>query len=374
MKYKYKLSLFVGIDPKAIETELNNMSANGYELVEIGPIFMTFKKSKPNSKKYAVVIHEEAIGFESGVDEFDEFCLEAGWVKVAKNGSVLIYENDNLNAIHISTDVEVEYTNVRRYMKQSTLIQGVFLAGASYFMWYLAFSKALIDRLDFLSDYLVMLGSVIVLTLFLFLTVNVVLGICWIMKSDKLMKISNQYVSIKNYSKIINVECCLFLAIFICFILVMFVTKNYLLAIHYISYFLFIFVITTFSNGVMNRMERELPEEQKVRKKILGVIKFVVLVAAIIIYIVTPQRQDTKESEGTIWLYKTQDILWEGDCYVYELYYPKNEKVYDYVLNYLESNNKYEKIIYEKYGNIFVIAKDTPPEYQAKILENTVNF
>lgn len=374
MKYKYKLSLFGGVDPKTIETELNNMAANGYELVGMGPIFMTFKKCKPNSKKYAAVIHEEAIEFETGVDEFDEFCLEAGWVKIAKNGSLLIYENDDLNATHISTDVEVEYANTRRYMKQSTIIQGVFLAGAAYFMWYLAFNNALIDRLSFLADYLAILGSVIGVVIFSFLSLNVVLGIWWILKSDRHMRISNQYVSIRNYSTIINIESCFILVIFACFILAMFITKNYLVGIHYVSYFLFILVITSFSNGVVNRMERELPKEQKARKKIFGVIKLVVLVAAIIIYIVTPQGQDKYESEGTIWLYKTQDILWEGDYYVYELYYPKSDKIYDYVLNYLKNNNEDERIIREKDGNIFVIEKDTPLEYQTKILENTVNF
>lgn len=374
MKYKYKLSVLSSLDPKTLEEDLNNMSSRGYALVEMGPVFMTFQKTKPNSKKYAAVIHEEATDFETGIDGFDEFCLEAGWHKIAKNGNILIYENGDLEAIHISTDAGVEYANARDSIKKSTVIQGLLLAGTAYFMYYLAFNHALATTLDFLSDYMVMFAVAIVTTLFAMTAANVIFGVYWIVKSDRLMKTSNRYMGLKVYSKMVNCEIMVLLVVTVAFILLMFITRNYLVGVHYIANFLILFVVASFSNGITNHVKNEFSKEYKIRKRILGFLKLVVLVASVIVYVSTPGGSDIYESEGTIWLYKSRDVILEGDGYLYEQYYPKNEKVYDYVLGALAESVDSDEVILEKDGNIFVVNQRMPEEYRQMVLDKAVKF
>lgn len=362
MKYKYKLCLFDNLDCKSIENNLNDMMAKGYELIETGSMFWVFKKCKANKRKYAAVLHEEAVEWESGVDEFDEYCSQAGWAKTAKINQVVIYSNENLDAVDISTDPRIEYGNTKKYIKKNIVGTGVLTI--SIFA-YLLIESMRTDALllDLLSDYSLMFLASLLAFILCGIIVTDVFSLVWIIRSNKMMAESNEYLETSFLSKIAKIEMAILMLMFIAFFALLFLAGMPYTCLYYCSYLLFICGIMSFFDKAINQLAKE-DSEEKTRKTIERIVKGAIFALAVVLVFVTMGGKTTEkyESEGTIWLYKY-------DGYSYTLYYPKSEKVYDFVLGYVESHNEDKDIVIQTEGKIFVIEEGTPPKHQETIIE-----
>ncbi len=376
MKYKYQFSVFEDIDCRSIENKLNNMIASGYELVEIGPLFWVYRKCEPNSKKYATTIHESAIDIEwdKGLSEFDEYCSEAGWERVATLNRITIYSNNNLEAIDLNTDSYAEYNNVKKFVKKGitgTSIAYMLIAA------YMCITAIRIEKpiLDFLSSYVVFfatisLGIVIVLGI-----VSNIIAANWIRKSEKLMVEINEYADTRFLSRMVKLEILVMSFVFTAFLIVLLISGKPYTCVYYFSDILMLISIIAAMHKGLNCINKDYPE-QKTRKRTEAVVKVAIfLIATILTFSSINEKNDEYYADrGTVWLYSDTSAVAGDDFYEYELYYPKSEKVYDFVLDYIENHNDDGDIIIEKDGNIFVIEEGTPSKYQEMILQKTVKI
>ena len=389
MKYKYQFSLFEDIDCKNIEKKLNEMMSTGYELIEIGPLFWVYKKCKPNSKKYATIVHQPVIdmAWEEGLSEFDEYCNQVGWERVASLNRVTIYSNENLDAIELNTDPHAEYNNVKKFMKKSVLGTSIIYLILSA---YLVTTLINIDKpiLEFMSDYNMVLISILYVVLISFGVFSNILGIKWLLQSPKLMEELSEYPDTSFLTKITKIEVGFMAFAFAAFLIFLLASGKPYTCLHYFSYIIFLIGIVTIVNKGVHCLNKENPED-KVRKRIETVVKTLIFIVALIVTFTSisgKTHEDYDGDQGTIWLYKDHRVIYEEidesevdeyferGRYEYDLYYPKSQKIYDFTLNYIHRHNDDGDLILERDGNIFIVEGDTPIEYQEQILQNTVNF
>lgn len=389
MKYKYQFSLFEDIDCKNIEKKLNEMMSIGYELIEIGPLFWVYKKCKPNSKKYSTIVHQPMIDirWEEGLSECDEYCNQVGWERVASFNRVTIYSNENLDAIELNTDPYAEYNNVKRFMKKSVLGTSIIYLILSA---YLVATLISIDKpiLEFMSDYNMVLISILYVVMISFGVLSNILGIKWLLQSQKIMKELNEYPDTNFLTKISKMEVVFIVIAFAAFLVFLLASGKPYTCLHYFSYIMFLIGIVTIVNKGVHCLNKE-HQEDKIRKRIQLIVKTLIFVVALIVSFTSisgKTHEDYDGDKGTIWLYKDHKVIYEEineneideyferDRYEYDLYYPKSQEIYDFTLNYIHRHNDDGDIILEKDGNIFIVEEDTPIEYQEQILQNTVKF
>lgn len=115
MRGFFEPMIYTFYDHNSIERHLESRARSGWRVDGIGTLFH-YHRAEPAEVKYAVVYVEDS-GFWTPPNEheisFEEFCEEAGWELVAEHHKLKVFCNEDLKAVPIETEPQVQVNNIR---------------------------------------------------------------------------------------------------------------------------------------------------------------------------------------------------------------------------------------------------------------------
>lgn len=121
-------------DYTSAEKYLEKRASEGWQLEKIGNFSWLFRKSEPKDMRFAVTfIDPEVSPDREREDELSDYCMAAGWRKVARwgNSQMQIFATENPQAVPLETDENVRLQNIWEIISQKLL--GPF--GGSAVLW-----------------------------------------------------------------------------------------------------------------------------------------------------------------------------------------------------------------------------------------------
>ena len=119
------LTLYSYYDRTGIAAHLAQMAEQGWLLDKMSPWYWRYRKIQPRKLTFAVTYFPKATPYTptpaAGQETFWDLCAEAGWVLAAESAQVQVFYNEQEDAVPIETDPEVEFENIHRTMKKSTV-------------------------------------------------------------------------------------------------------------------------------------------------------------------------------------------------------------------------------------------------------------
>ncbi len=119
----YRCINFSFFDARAIEAYLAKMAQKGLLLENAGTVFWRFRRASPQKLRFCCIYSPSRTEFDSGLSEEEqsraEFCEHDGWKLCAKWQQMLIFQNEDPDAVPIETDAVMQLSVIERTMKKS---------------------------------------------------------------------------------------------------------------------------------------------------------------------------------------------------------------------------------------------------------------
>lgn len=189
VRYKHELVNFLLFDYEGVEMHLEKMAARGWILDTIGQSVWKYRKSEPAKLKYAVTYAPDASIFAPEPSEnqqtLEDFCAQAGWIKVGDWSQAQIFVNDRENPVPIETDEEIRLEVIRNSMHKSWIPANVVLILLMIFNTWRSINNFTSDPVTILSNYWMLMSQVFVPIAFVLIASNLVGYIIWMKKSRR---------------------------------------------------------------------------------------------------------------------------------------------------------------------------------------------
>ena len=199
---KRRLERFLFYDYANIETHLEQMALQGWQLEKITRLYWQYRKIEPQKITYSVTYFSEASEFNPYPTEnqrtFYSYCKDAGWNLVTEWAQMQIFCSEEENPIAIETDETVKLKAITLAMKKNFLPGNVMIFLLALLEIYLQINSIIKDPIQQLA-----LGSTVFLAAMWFSiaieTVYSLLGyLIWYQKSRKAVSMGGSCVKSKN--------------------------------------------------------------------------------------------------------------------------------------------------------------------------------
>jgi len=155
-KTKYRYEDFMLFDYEGIAAHLEKMAAKGWRFEKIGSFFWKYKKAEPAKVKYSVTFAPDASDFNPEPTErqrdMEEYCKEAGWVKVGSLTQMEIYCSENPDAVPVDTDEAMRLSITQKAMNKTFMTSHILLFFVFLLNTWNQFSFAERDMAAYLAD------------------------------------------------------------------------------------------------------------------------------------------------------------------------------------------------------------------------------
>ncbi len=149
---KMEYNLYHRFDHTGMEEHLEKMARKGWFLDKVGTFFH-YRKGEPKKLKYAVGYYPDGTFYAPLSDDeisFEEFCRMEGWEEAASFGPIKIFCNENMDAVDLDTDPELQIENIRNSISAEHISLWVMLV-IGVILMIILLRSFLIHPLDFLS-------------------------------------------------------------------------------------------------------------------------------------------------------------------------------------------------------------------------------
>lgn len=152
---KRRVEFFSFYDHTGITAHLEKMALQGWALEKMGNFCWRYRRIEPKKLRYNLVYQSAASEFDARPPEevrnFEAFCEEAGWERVADLAQMQVYCSPDPNAIPIETDPGLQVQTIHQAMKKNYIPGQIAMMVLAVLQYVLAFWRYAIDPLDFLA-------------------------------------------------------------------------------------------------------------------------------------------------------------------------------------------------------------------------------
>jgi hypothetical protein len=100
----------------SLKEYLEDMALKGWQLKEVGSLFLRFEPCRPHKIRYCVEVMDKPSAFASSQSEnlkaYQEFCRDAGWDYVGTTGYLHIFCTEDEKAVVVETDPQERYERI----------------------------------------------------------------------------------------------------------------------------------------------------------------------------------------------------------------------------------------------------------------------
>lgn len=130
-RYAYRYMRFPFFARSSIEAYLAKMAQKGLIVDKTGTVLWRFRRTEPQDLRFCGIYSPSRTEFDSGLSEDEqnrvEFCAHDGWQLCSKWQQMLIFKNENLDAVPIETDTVMQLSVIERTMKKAFFPQQLIL-------------------------------------------------------------------------------------------------------------------------------------------------------------------------------------------------------------------------------------------------------
>lgn len=189
LKTKREMITYSFYDWTGWQRHLEQMAAKGWMLDKISNAGARYHRSEPREVQYAVTYCAEASEFNPRTPEsqqtFEEFCAEAGWIKVASWHQMQVFRAP-VEAPPMDTDALTQVKTVHAAMKKNFLPAHIALAVIAVLQLLLRLTTALGDPIAELSSVSSLLAWVMWILMLIFSVLELVTYLRWHRKANAL--------------------------------------------------------------------------------------------------------------------------------------------------------------------------------------------
>ena len=155
MKKKWELNRYSFWDITGMEQHLEKMARKGWMLEKVSNLGLVYEKKEPQEVRFAVVYTPEHSNFDPGPDEgqetLAEMCAYDGWTLAGQRDQLMVFRNDDPEAVDIDTDPVAQVEGLERVSKRDVRVYWLMLALLGGLLWMTSFSLRL-NCIELLSN------------------------------------------------------------------------------------------------------------------------------------------------------------------------------------------------------------------------------
>ncbi len=185
---KFELSLFSFYDITGMTRHLEQMAQKGWMIDKISNFGWHYRKTEPQKLRFTVSYFPHGSPFDPEPSQeqlsFQDFCVHSGWKLAASLGQLQIFYNEDMDAVPIETDPNMEIEMIKKQAKRVLWAEYMYLA-FGIFMGVSFVASVFNNPLDVLSNPASIFSGLCWLMIFIYMSADLIKYYSWLKKAKK---------------------------------------------------------------------------------------------------------------------------------------------------------------------------------------------